>query len=86
LLNYSNASLALELPEDLSIETYPNESMVFAKDIVAALPLNLNQGIVVKGGLSKQINWKYWRTSTALLMACILSYMLFLGIQSKHLE
>jgi type II secretion system protein L len=86
LLNYSNASLALELPEDLSIEAYPNESMVFAKDIIAALPLNLNQGIVVKGGLSKQINWKYWRISTALLVTCILSYMLFLGIQSKRLE
>jgi len=86
LISYSDRPLALALSDEIEHESHPYEAVVCAKSLFGSLALNLNQGIVTQGGLSKHIHWPNWRLAAVSISLCLAAYLGFIGIQNQQLN
>ena len=86
LMSYSDRPLDLDLGDAIKHEVYPSEERVCAKSLLASLALNLNQGVVSQGNLSKQIHWPAWRLAMLSVSLCLIAYLSFIGIQNQQLD
>ena len=82
---YTDTAINLAVDDTIAIETHPYETVVCAKSLLGSLPLNLNQGIVTQGGLSKHIHWPNWRLAAISLSLCLAAYLGFIAIQNQRL-
>jgi type II secretion system protein L len=86
LISYSDTPLTLDLIDTIEHEAHPSEEVVCAKSVLASLPLNLNQGIVTQGGLSKHIHWPSWRLAMFSISLCLVAYLSFISIKNQQLN